>query len=183
MTTAKRIEGLEHLRFRTHHDSRGALVRVFDDSAIAQCRVDFSPNYALASVNPTVGTLRGLHFQRGGAGEARLISCVTGAIHNISIDLRPSSSTFLTVETNVLRGSDGNALLVPPGCANGWMTLEPDTVLCYQISGGYDPEASTGIRFNDPAFSLEWPLTPAVISDADRAWPDFVVDQAPALGQ
>jgi dTDP-4-dehydrorhamnose 3,5-epimerase len=142
--------------------------------------VDFEPNYALASVNPTAGTLRGMHFQQGSAGEARLISCVSGAVHNISIDLRQGSPTFLIVEINELRASDGQAILVPPGCANGWMTLEPNTVLCYQVSGRYSPEASTGIRFNDPAFDLRWPLTPTVISEADQQWPDFDMKRAEA---
>lgn len=176
------IEGLVHLRFHTYRDPRGALVRVFDDAVMARSSVDFSPNYALASVNPTAGTLRGLHFQRGSAGEARLIACVSGATHNISIDLRPNSPTFLCVESNDLRGGDGNALLIPPGCANGWITLEPHTILTYQISGSYDPEASAGIRFNDPAFSLVWPLAPTVISEADRGWPDFDISQVSGLG-
>lgn len=152
-------------------------MRVFDDAVMAASHVDFAPNYALASVNPTAGTLRGMHFQRGSAGEARLISCISGAIHNISIDLRQNSATYLAIAVNVLRGSDGHAILVPPGCANGWMTLEPNTVLSYQISGGYSPDASTGIRFDDPYFSLQWPLAPTTISDADRQWPDFDADR------
>jgi dTDP-4-dehydrorhamnose 3,5-epimerase len=180
MTTTGRIEGLAHLQFRAHLDSRGALVRVFDDAVMAASHVDFVPNYALASVNPTVGTLRGMHFQRGSAGESRLMTCVSGAIHNISVDLRQSSATYLTVEVNVLRASDGHSILVPPGCANGWMTLESNTVLCYQISGGYSPDASTGIRFDDPSFPLHWPMTPTVISDADRNWPDFEVNRVGA---
>lgn len=173
MTTQGRIEGLDHLEFRAHLDSRGALVRVFDDSAMAADGVQFAPNYALASVNPVAGTLRGMHFQRGNAAEARLMSCVTGAIHNVTVDLRKNSPTFLTAEVNVLRGGDGRAILVPRGCANGWITLEPDTVICYQVSGEYRPDASTGIRFDDPAFAIQWPLTPTVMSDADRHWPDF----------
>lgn len=177
MTSMGRIEGLHHLQFRAHLDSRGALVRVFDDAVMAASHVIFSPNYALASVNPTLGTLRGMHFQRGNAGEMRLMTCVSGAVHNISVDLRRDSATFLTCEVNVLTAADGHAILVPPGCANGWMTLEDNTTLCYQISGGYSPAASTGIRFDDPAFSLQWPMKPTVISDADRQWPDFDINQ------
>lgn len=178
MTTTGRIEGLAHFVFRSHLDSRGALVRTFDDAVMGSARVEFSPNYALASINPQAGTLRGMHFQKGSAAEARLIACVTGAIHNVTVDLRKGSPTFLTAEVNVLRGSDGNAILVPPGCANGWMTLEPDTIIGYQVSGAYHPEAATGIRFDDPAFAIDWPLTPTVMSDADRQWPDFDVNLA-----
>lgn len=181
MMTPGRIEGLDHLQFRAHLDSRGALVRVFDDAVMAASHIRFSPNYALASINPVAGTLRGMHFQQGSAAEARLISCVTGAIHNVSIDLRRDSPTFLTAEVNVLQGSDGNAILVPAGCANGWITLESNTVLCYQVAGEYRPDASTGIRFDDPAFSISWPLVPAVISDADRQWPDFDVNRIEAF--
>lgn len=173
-----KIKGLAHLKFRAHLDSRGALVRTFDSAVTNSETVEFSPDYALASVNPEVGTLRGLHFQRGNAAETRLITCATGAIHNITVDIRRESPTFLTAEVNVLRGGDGTAILVPPGCANGWMTLEPDTVLCYHISGDYQPEAATGIRFDDPAFALDWPLDPTLMSDADRRWPDFDARQA-----
>lgn len=175
------IAGLEHVQFRAHLDSRGALVRVFDDPVMREDGIDFAPDYALASVNPAAGTLRGMHFQRGDAGESKLISVVTGAIHNVTVDLRRSSASVLTAEVNVLRGGDGHAILVPPGCANGWITLEPNTVLCYQVAGQYNPEASTGIRFDDPAFGISWPSAPAVISDADRHWPDFDVHEPGAL--
>lgn len=181
MTAYGPIEGLDHVRFRAHLDSRGALVRVFDAPVMREGGIEFAPDYALASVNPVAGTLRGMHFQRGEAGESRLISVVTGAIHNVTVDLRKSSATLLTAEVNVLRGGDGHAILVPPGCANGWITLEPNTVICYQVAGQYHPEAATGIRFDDPAFSIDWPLAPAVISDADRRWPDFDVSRAEAL--
>lgn len=176
-----RIEGLDHVQFSSHHDSRGTLVRVFDHAVIEASRIEFEPNYALASVNPVAGTLRGMHYQRGSAGEAKLISCVTGAIHNVTIDLRASSETFRVVEINVLQGGEGKALLVPPGCANGWMTLESNTILSYQISGGYRPEATAGIRFDDPAFSIQWPLIPVVISDGDRNWPFFDLSDAGAF--
>lgn len=176
-----KIAGLEHVQFRAHTDSRGALVRVFDNPVLQETGIDFAPDYALASVNPVAGTLRGMHFQRGDAGEAKLISVATGAIHNVTVDLRTSSPTVLTAEVNVLRGGDGHAILVPPGCANGWITLEPDTVLCYQVAGQYQPEASTGIRFDDPAFGIQWPMAPAVISDADSHWPDFDVNSPGAL--
>lgn len=176
-----KIAGLEHIQFRAHLDSRGALVRVFDDPVMREAGIEFAPDYALASINPVVGTLRGMHFQRGDAGESKLISVVTGAIHNVTVDLRKSSATALVSEVNVLRGGDGHAILVPPGCANGWITLEPNTVLCYQVAGKYNPDATTGIRFDDPAFSIKWPLAPDVISDADRQWADFDVNHPEAL--
>lgn len=178
MTRIGRIEDLAHLEFRAHLDSRGALVRTFDDEVMNAAAVKFSPDYALASVNPQLGTLRGMHYQRGSAAEARLLTCVTGAIHNITVDIRRGSSTYLTAEVNVLRGGDGKAIIVPPGCANGWMTLESDTVICYQVSGHYCPEASTGIRFDDPSFSLDWPMVPTLLSDADQQWADFDDDHA-----
>lgn len=181
MTRHARIAGLEHVQFRAHRDPRGALVRVFDDPVMRESGIDFAPDYALASVNPAAGTLRGMHFQRGDAGESKLISVATGAIHNVTVDLRKSSPTALVVEVNVLRGGDGNAILVPPGCANGWITLEPNTVLCYQVAGRYIPAASTGIRFDDPALGIEWPMVPAVISDADRQWPDIDLHHPGAL--
>ena len=175
------IAGLDHVQFRAHLDSRGALVRVFDDPVLRESGIDFAPDYALASVNPVAGTLRGMHFQRGKAGESQLIAVATGAIHNVTVDLRKSSPTVLTVEVNVLRGGDGHAILIPPGCANGWITLEPNTVLCYQVAGRYQPDASTGIRFDDPLFGIEWPMIPIVISDADRGWADFDVNLPGAL--
>lgn len=106
------------------------------------------------------------------------MTCVTGAIHNITVDIRRDSPTYLVAEVNVLSGGSGAAILVPPGCANGWITLEPNTIIGYQVSGRYYPEASTGIRFDDPAFALEWPAVPTLMSDADKQWPDFSADRA-----
>lgn len=178
MTTSGRVDGLAHLKFRAHLDSRGALVRTFDDQVMNAEGIEFSPNYALTSINPQTGTLRGMHFQRGNAAEAKIITCVTGAIHNVTVDIRRNSPTYLTAEVNVMHGGDGNAILVPRGCANGWMTLESDTIVAYQVSGQYDPGASTGFRFDDPAFGLEWPLVPTLMSEADRRWSDFDASRA-----
>ncbi len=125
------------------------------------------------SFNRQTGTLRGMHFQRPPHAEAKLICALTGSIHDVALDLRRDSPTFGKWVARELRAETGEMLYVPEGCAHGFITLEPNTTTEYLISTYYAPEASGGVRWNDPAFRIEWPMEPRVISARDRAWPDF----------
>ena len=119
------------------------------------------------------GTLRGLHYQIAPHEEAKLVRCTRGAAYVVAVDLRPDSPSrtrWIGVE---LTAESRRALYVPPGCAQGYQTLEDDTEAFYQMSTFYAPDAARGLRFDDPFFKIHWPLPVSVISERDRAWPDF----------
>jgi dTDP-4-dehydrorhamnose 3,5-epimerase len=117
------------------------------------------------------GTLRGMHFQKAPALEAKLVRCTRGAMFDVLLDLRPGSSTYGKWYGVELTADNGRMLYVPEQCAHGYQTLQQDTEMHYLTSAFYTPGAATGVRFDDPAFAIQWPLTPTVISQQDRNWP------------
>jgi dTDP-4-dehydrorhamnose 3,5-epimerase len=125
------------------------------------------------SYNRREGTLRGMHFQHAPHAEAKLVCALRGAIFDLAVDLRPDSSTYLKWVGKDLRAETGDMLYIPEGCAHGFITLEPETTVEYLISAFYAPQASAGVRWNDPRFGIHWPIEPTVISTRDRGWPDF----------
>jgi dTDP-4-dehydrorhamnose 3,5-epimerase len=131
---------------------------------VAQVNVGFSPK---------VGTLRGLHYQSAPFGEAKLVRCSRGSVFDVVVDLRRQSSTFKKWFGASLSAEDGIMVYAPVGCAHGYVTLESDTELMYFTSHSYVPDAARGVRFNDPAFKIEWPTEITLVSQADRSWPDF----------
>lgn len=157
-----------------HSDERGYLARTF-------CEQEFSDHglvtrFLQASMifSPTRNTLRGLHFQKPPHGEVKLVRCTRGAAHVSIVDLRPESSTYMRWLGVKLNPENGRLLYVPKGFAQGYQTLTDDTEVAYQMSHEYVPAAASGVRWNDPAFGIEWPLAdPRIISDRDRAWPDY----------
>jgi dTDP-4-dehydrorhamnose 3,5-epimerase len=117
------------------------------------------------------GTLRGLHFQRTPHAEAKLVRCTRGAVWDVALDLRPDSSAagrWVGVE---LSAENHRMLSVPEGCAHGYVTLTPDAEVRYMTSRPYAPEASDGVRYDDPAFAITWPVEVTVVSERDRTWP------------
>jgi len=131
---------------------------------IVQCNVSF---------NEQRGTLRGVHYQADPHPEAKVVRCTRGAIYDVVVDLRPNSPTFKQWIGMVLSAANRFMLYVPEGCGHGLLTLEPETEVCYQMSEFYHPELARGVRWNDPAFQILWPEKVEVISDRDRAFPDF----------
>jgi len=119
------------------------------------------------------GTTRGMHFQIDPAPEAKLIRCTRGSIFDVALDLRPESETFGKWFGPELSAENGCMLYVPEGCAHGYQTLEDDTEMYYMTSVVYTPAAARGVRFDDPAFNIEWPVLPTVVSEQDRSWPLF----------
>jgi dTDP-4-dehydrorhamnose 3,5-epimerase len=167
------LHGVFEIRLEPYGDERGFFARSwcrreFDshglNSAIAQCNVSF---------NEKKGTLRGMHYQAEPYPEAKLVRCTQGAIYDVVVDLRPGSHTRKHWVSVVLTASDRNMIYVPEGCGHGFLTLEDQTEVFYQMSEFYHPELSRGVRWNDPAFQINWPAQPAVISDRDQALPDF----------
>jgi dTDP-4-dehydrorhamnose 3,5-epimerase len=134
---------------------------------IAQCSL---------STNKRAGTVRGMHFQRTPHEEVKLVRCQRGAIFDVIIDLRPGSPSYRRWQGFELTADDHRTLYVPRGFAHGFQTLTDDTEIFYQISEFYVPEASAGVRWDDPAFRVAWPLPISTIADKDNRWPDFQPD-------
>jgi dTDP-4-dehydrorhamnose 3,5-epimerase len=154
-------------------DERGFFARSW-------CRKEFAIhglNPELAQCNISVssrrGTLRGMHFQAVPFAEAKLVRCTRGAIYDVVLDLRPLSRTFKDWIAVVLSAEKHNMVYVPEGCGHGFLTLQDDTVVFYQMSEFYNAEAARGVRWDDPAFRIAWPDKVEVISQRDRTYPDF----------
>ena len=151
--------------------SRGWCGREFSDrglpNRVAQMNISF---------NRRRHTMRGFHYQIPPYQEDKLLRCVRGAVHDVVLDLRPNSRTFLRHIAVELSAANYRALFVPKGCANAFLTLEDDTEITYLVSEFYTPAAERGVRWNDQTFRINWPAKPAVISDKDRCWPDFIAE-------
>jgi dTDP-4-dehydrorhamnose 3,5-epimerase len=157
-------------------DERGWFARTFDaeefrarglNDAVAQCN---------ASFNAHSGTLRGMHYQAEPHGESKLVRCVRGAVFDVAVDLRQGSPTRCRWHGVELSAENRLAFYIPAGLAHGFQTLTEDCEVLYQMGHHYVPEAARGVRWDDPAFAIEWPQPQGerVISDRDRRYPDFV---------
>ena len=154
-------------------DERGFFARTF-------CHDEFSEHglvadYAQSSVsfNKRKGTLRGMHFQKKPHEEAKVVRCTMGAIYDVIVDLRAGSPTQTRWFGIELSAVNRRAFYVPKGFAHGFITLADESEVLYQISTQFHPESAAGVRWNDPAFTIEWPLEAVVMSGRDRSYPDY----------
>ena len=131
------------------------------------------------SITRQRGTIRGLHYQSPPHTETRLVSCIRGEIYDVAVDLRPDSPTFLRWHAELLSPENGRGLLIPEGFAHGFQTLTDDCEIIYCHSRAYAPTAEKGLRYNDPAVAIAWPLAPTVISDRDQFFPLIAVNDSP----
>ena len=154
-------------------DSRGFFARSWSASEFSEHGLVTRILQANVSFNKARGTLRGMHRQAQPFAEVKLVRCTRGAIYDVAIDLRPDSPTYLQWTAVELTAGNRRMFYIPEDFAHGFQTLEDDTEVTYQVSQVYTPEAERGIRFDDPAFGIDWPLPVNVISDKDRCWPDF----------
>jgi dTDP-4-dehydrorhamnose 3,5-epimerase len=154
-------------------DDRGFFARTFCAREFADRGLPTGFPQSNLSRNTHAFTLRGMHFNTSRQAESKIVRCTRGAIHDVIIDLRGPSETYGRSFAVELRAVDGRALFVPAGFAHGFLTLEDDTDVEYQMGDFYVPEAARGFRWNDPAFYVEWPSAPAVISPRDASYPDF----------
>jgi len=155
------------------HDERGFFARSW-------CREEFAAHGLVAELaqcnlsgSSRRGTVRGMHFQQPPHDEAKLVRCTAGAIWDVIIDLRLDSPTFEAWQGFQLTAASHRSLYVPPGFAHGFQTLQDDTEVAYQMSVAHVPEAAAGLRHDDPAFAIPWPLPVSVISARDLSWPDY----------
>jgi dTDP-4-dehydrorhamnose 3,5-epimerase len=154
-------------------DDRGVFRRHFCAGEFSEHQIVPAVAQGNISENPKKHTLRGFHFQLPPFEEAKTLSCLSGALYDIVVDLRASSPTFMKWLSVEISASGRRSLHVPTGCANAWLTTEPNTILHYYMSRPYNPAAGRGFRYDDPAFSFRWPAAPAVISKKDLNYPDF----------
>ena len=156
-------------------DQRGFFARTwcqqeFEDhglnSKLVQCSVSF---------NNKKGTLRGMHFQEVPFEETKLVRCTKGEIFDVIIDLRPNSETFKKYFSVILNEDNRLMLYIPPGFAHGFQTMTDNSEVFYQMGQFYSPDHSRGVRWNDPAFGIQWPADERIIIDRDRNYPDFAL--------
>lgn len=160
-------------------DERGYFARVWDDQEFARAGMTVPWRQANVGFSERSGTLRGMHYQGAPAAEWKLVRCTRGSVFDVAVDLRSESGSLGTWVGFELSADNGRMLLIPPGCAHGYMTLEPRSEIIYLTSAAYAPELAGGVRWNDPRFGIAWPAVPAVISPQDSAWPDW---QRPGQG-
>jgi dTDP-4-dehydrorhamnose 3,5-epimerase len=155
-------------------DNRGFFARTWAVDEFERAGLNSRVVNVNMSYNHTRGTVRGMHFQKAPYAEVKLVRCVRGAIVDVIVDLRPESPTYKRWIGVELTAENRRALYVPEGFAHGFQTLEDHTDVMYQVSAFYTPGAEGGLRYDDPAFDIQWPLPISIISDKDRSWPDFV---------
>jgi dTDP-4-dehydrorhamnose 3,5-epimerase len=165
------ISGPVIVELERRGDDRGFFARSFDAEEFRQFGMEPGIVQCNLSFNYEAGTLRGMHYQDETAPEAKLVRCTRGSIVDIIVDMRPDSPTRLQHVAVELTAENRLALYVPPLFAHGYQTLEPDTEVTYQVSGWYTPNAERGVRYNDPALSLSWPVPVSSTSEKDAAWP------------
>ena len=134
------------------------------DSRFVECNVSF---------NHKKGTLRGMHYQESPHGQGKLVRCTMGAVFDVMIDLRPSSPTFKRWQAFELTAKNHLALYVPVDFAHGFQTLDENSEIIYQMTTPYVPGSGRGLRWNDPAFGIDWPLGNPILNDRDKTYPDF----------
>ena len=152
-------------------DTRGRFMRAWCVREFAEHGLDFSPVQANMGFSLHRGTVRGMHFQEAPALEAKLVRCTRGAIFDVVLDFRPGSPSYGKWYGVELNSENAQMLYVPEHCAHGYQTLEDHTEIYYMASGFYSPGSVRGVRFDDPAFNIQWPLVATVISEQDRNWP------------
>jgi dTDP-4-dehydrorhamnose 3,5-epimerase len=151
-------------------DERGFFARLYTPEEFAARGLDPRVAQCAVSFNRRRGTLRGMHYQEAPHAQAKLVRCTMGAIHDVALDLRPGSHTFGASVALELSARNRRMLYVPEGLAHGFLTLEDDTEVAYQMSSGWHAASERGVRWDDPAFAIAWPFEPAVISDRDRGF-------------
>lgn len=157
-----------------HADDRGFFARTWCTEEFASRGLSTELAQCSVSFNKLRGTVRGMHFQKPPHAETKLVRCTSGAMMDVIVDLRFDSETYLRHVSIELDAESLRAVYIPPGCAHGFQTLTDSTQIFYQISVPYVASASCGIRWNDPALSIQWPLPISVISERDQNYPNLI---------
>jgi dTDP-4-dehydrorhamnose 3,5-epimerase len=167
------LKGAFIIELEPIEDERGFFARSFCQKEFEKHGLNFHVVQCNISYNKKKATLRGMHYQVAPYEEVKLVSCIRGTIYDVIIDLRPDSHTYCQWFAMELSSEDYKILYVPKGFAHGFQTLEDNTVVFYQMSEFYHPECARGVRWDDPVFKIEWPLSNRVMSKKDLNYPDF----------
>ena len=168
------LSGAFVIEARVFTDERGFLMPAFSRKLLAEHGCNGEVVEANLSFSRRAGTLRGMHFQNPPYAQSKLVRCTRGAIWDAIIDLRRDSATFKKWFGVELTAENRRQLYVPEGFAHGFVTLTDDSEVFYQIGNVYNAESSGGVRWNDPAFGIEWPREVSVVIERDATYPDFV---------
>lgn len=171
--TETKLSGVFIIEPERLEDDRGFFARVFDEKVFRQKGIEFNLVESSVSFNKKKGTLRGMHYQARPHAESKIVRCTMGKIYDVVIDLRPKSKTFKKWFAIELTAENRRMLFIPKGLAHGFMTLEDNCEIEYQMDQAYVPESSTGIKYDDKEFGVVWPMEPEVISPKDLAWKPF----------
>lgn len=169
---ARPLPGMMVLEAEPRFDERGSFQRCFCRAELEALGIRADIAQANLSFSEKARTLRGLHYQASPSAERKVVTCVQGAVHDVVLDLRPESPSHGRHAAVELSARNRRILVVPEGCAHGFLTLEPGTTMLYLVTAPFDPARDRGVRWNDPAFAIPWPFSPEVISPRDAALPD-----------
>ncbi len=171
--TKTNLQGAYIIDIEKKEDNRGFFARTFCANEFADNNLESKFVQANTSFNYKKGTLRGMHYQKSPYEEDKLVRCTRGSIFDAIIDLRKDSPTYKKWFGIELSAENRKSLFVPKGFAHGYMTLEDNSEVTYLVTQFYTPDADSGIKFNDPAFNIEWPITPVLVSEKDLNHPEF----------
>jgi len=172
-----KLPGVVHVRIVPAVDERGFFARTWCEEEFERHDLNARLVQCSLSFNRRKGTLRGIHYQAAPFEESKVVRCTLGAIYDVIVDLRPDSPTFQQWIGITLSAANREMVYIPEGCGHGFITLEDDTEVFYQMSEFYKPKAARGVRWDDPAFRVAWPAKPVVMSERDRTYPDFRLEQ------
>jgi dTDP-4-dehydrorhamnose 3,5-epimerase len=168
------LSGAFIIDLERHEDERGFFARTWCQREFAEMGLTSELSQCNVSYNRRRGTLRGMHWQEVPHAEAKVVRCTRGVIWDAIIDLRPDSTTYMDHFGIELSAASGRSLYIPEGMAHGFVTLDDHCEVSYLMSEFYEPTAARGVRWNDPAFAINWPLTNPVLHPRDAAYPDYV---------
>lgn len=171
--TETSIEGAMLIALEKHEDHRGYFARGFCKKEFEEQGLEHEIVQCNFSKSLKKGTLRGMHFQSAPHSEVKMVRCLNGTIYDVIVDIRKDSSTYKKWFGVELSDKNYKMLYIPKGLAHGFQTLENNSVIFYMVTEFYNPKAEGGVRWNDPAFDIDWPLDVKDISEKDKAYPDF----------
>ncbi|OGM19116.1 dTDP-4-dehydrorhamnose 3,5-epimerase [Candidatus Woesebacteria bacterium RIFCSPHIGHO2_01_FULL_38_10] len=171
--TRTSLEGVYVIEPVKRRDSRGFFGRTFCAREFRERGLPTSFVQMNMSKSRKKGTLRGLHYQKNPFAEDRLVRTTKGAVYDVVLDVRQESKTYGNYFAVELTDDNCKIVFIPKGCAHGFVTLENDTEILYCVTQFYEPGFEAGVRFDDPVFSINWPVKPKVVTKKDLSWPDF----------